>query len=42
LPCTNTEIIRRLIRNLSASYDKLGQKEKMNELQQLLKILSNK
>jgi regulator of sirC expression with transglutaminase-like and TPR domain len=42
LPCTNTEIIRRLIRNLSVSYEKLGQKGKVGELQLLLKIISDK
>jgi regulator of sirC expression with transglutaminase-like and TPR domain len=39
LPCTNTEIIRRLIRNLIASYEKLGQKEKTTELSELLEVL---
>jgi regulator of sirC expression with transglutaminase-like and TPR domain len=40
LPCTNTEIIRRLLRNLMQSYEKLGQKDKSLELEQLIEVLS--
>lgn len=38
-PCTNTEIIRRLIANLINSYEKLGYPEKIQELKTLLDIL---
>lgn len=38
-PCTNEEIIRRLLLNLIISYEKLGFPEKIKDLQALLKIL---
>jgi regulator of sirC expression with transglutaminase-like and TPR domain len=38
-PCTNNEIIRRLVQNLIISYEKLGFTEKIKDLQILLKIL---
>ena len=41
-PCSNTEIIRRIIRNLISAYENLGAKEKMEELKQLQEILSEK
>lgn len=38
-PCTNIEIIQRLILNLIMAYDKMGYKEKINDFQKLLKIV---
>lgn len=38
-PCTNIDIIRRLIRNLIYSFEKLGYMEKINELKILLSAL---
>lgn len=38
-PCTNVEMIKRLLRNLVFSYKKLGYAEKQNELQKLLDAL---
>lgn len=38
-PCTNEEIVRRLLLNLIISYEKLGFNEKIKDLQALLKIL---
>jgi len=40
-PCSNVEIIRRIIRNLVSAYENLGSTEKVNELKQLQDILSN-
>jgi regulator of sirC expression with transglutaminase-like and TPR domain len=37
-PCDNTEIIKRLILNLIISYQKIGVKEKITQLQEVLKI----
>lgn len=39
-PCSNTEIIRRIIRNLISAYENLGATEKVDELKQLQEILS--
>jgi regulator of sirC expression with transglutaminase-like and TPR domain len=39
-PCTNLEMIKRLLRNLVFSYKKLGYAEKQDELQKLLDALS--
>ena len=39
-PCSNTEIIRRIIRNLISAYENLGSKEKVEELKQLQEILN--
>lgn len=39
-PCSNIDIIRRLIRNLIYSYQKLGHSEKVEELQILIKSLN--
>ena len=39
-PCSNTEIIRRIIRNLISAYENLGAAEKVEELKQLQDILS--
>jgi regulator of sirC expression with transglutaminase-like and TPR domain len=38
-PCSNLEMIKRLLRNLVFSYKKLGYTEKQNELQKLLDAL---
>jgi regulator of sirC expression with transglutaminase-like and TPR domain len=38
-PCSNTEIIKRVLRNLVSSYEHLGSEEKVAELNELLKIL---
>jgi regulator of sirC expression with transglutaminase-like and TPR domain len=40
-PCSNVEIIRRIIRNLISSYENLGATEKVLELKELQKILNN-
>lgn len=40
-PCSNVEIIRRVIRNLISAYENLGSKEKVNELKELQDILIN-
>jgi regulator of sirC expression with transglutaminase-like and TPR domain len=39
-PCSNVEIIRRVIRNLTSAYDHAGSVEKVAELKELQKILS--
>nr|WP_121269615.1 transglutaminase-like domain-containing protein [Pedobacter schmidteae] len=39
-PCSNVEIIRRIIRNLVSAYENLGSTEKVEELKQLQEILS--
>lgn len=39
-PCSNTEIIRRIIRNLISAYEKLGSIEKVEELKLLQEILT--
>ncbi|HWZ34619.1 MAG TPA: transglutaminase-like domain-containing protein [Mucilaginibacter sp.] len=38
-PCSNTDIIRRVLRNLISSYEHLGSSEKVDELKQMLTIL---
>jgi len=40
-PCSNVEIIRRIIRNLISAYEKLGSSEKVEELKELQEILLN-
>lgn len=40
-PCSNVEIIRRIIRNLISSYENLGATEKVLELKELQNILNN-
>ena len=40
-PCSNVEIIRRVIRNLISAYENLGSAEKVVELKQLQDILIN-
>ncbi len=39
-PCSNAEIIRRIIRNLISAYENLGSTEKVNELKELQEILA--
>jgi len=38
-PCSNADIIRRVIRNLISSYERSGNNEKVDELNQLLEIV---
>lgn len=38
-PCSNTDIIKRVIRNLTTAYEHLGSSEKVSELTELLKIM---
>jgi regulator of sirC expression with transglutaminase-like and TPR domain len=38
-PCSNIEIIRRILRNLISSYENLGSIDKVNELKELQEIL---
>ncbi|MNJ91598.1 hypothetical protein D3C87_92500 [compost metagenome] len=40
-PCSNVEIIRRIIRNLISAYENLGSTEKVEELKQLQEILNS-
>jgi regulator of sirC expression with transglutaminase-like and TPR domain len=40
-PCSNVEIIRRIIRNLISAYENLGSTEKVEELKELQDILTN-
>lgn len=40
-PCSNIEIIRRILRNLISAYENLGAKEKVAELRQLQDIVTN-
>ncbi|OKS89587.1 transglutaminase-like domain-containing protein [Mucilaginibacter polytrichastri] len=38
-PCTNADIIRRILRNLISAYEALGSTDKVNELTELLEIV---
>ena len=40
-PCSNAEIVRRIIRNLISAYENLGATEKVEELKQMQDILSD-
>ncbi len=40
-PCSNTDILRRVLRNLISSYEKAGAMEKAKELQLLLNVLED-
>jgi regulator of sirC expression with transglutaminase-like and TPR domain len=40
-PCPNTDIIKRVLRNLILAYEKLGYPAKVKELENLLTVLSN-
>ncbi len=39
-PCSNAEIVRRIIRNLISAYENLGSAEKVDELKELQEVLS--
>lgn len=39
-PCSNADIVRRILRNLISSYEQLGSMEKVAELNELLEIVS--
>jgi regulator of sirC expression with transglutaminase-like and TPR domain len=39
-PCSNTDIIRRVLRNLISSYEHLGSPDKVDELNELLEIIA--
>ncbi|HVS91411.1 MAG TPA: transglutaminase-like domain-containing protein [Mucilaginibacter sp.] len=39
-PCSNADIVRRILRNLISSYENLGSTEKVTELSELLEILN--
>jgi len=39
-PCSNTDIVRRILRNLISAYENLGSPEKVRELTELIDILS--
>jgi len=39
-PCSNTDIIRRILRNLISAYENLGSAEKVAELNELLEIVN--
>ena len=41
LPCSNIDIIIRLLKNLIFSYEKLNQKNKVEELEELIKLLES-
>ncbi len=41
LPCTNVDMVRRLLNNLVNSYEKLGYPSKVNEMKELLDVLKN-
>lgn len=38
-PCTHLDIVSRILRNLMVSFDKLGEKDKVEEVKQLLGVL---
>jgi hypothetical protein len=40
-PCANLEIIRRIMRNLIVSFDKLGDYHRTDEIKILLKVLGD-
>ena len=40
-PCSNTEIIKRALRNLISAYEELGSEEKVRELRALLEVLKD-
>ncbi len=41
-PCTNLDIVQRVLRNLANAHEKLGHTEKVEEIKQLSKILEKK
>lgn len=40
-PCGNVDIIKRMLRNLVISFEKLGEPHKVDEIKQLLEVVSN-
>jgi regulator of sirC expression with transglutaminase-like and TPR domain len=38
-PCTNTDIVRRILRNLISAYEQLGSMEKVQEVNELINVL---
>ncbi|MBV8388750.1 MAG: transglutaminase family protein [Mucilaginibacter sp.] len=40
-PCSNADIVRRILRNLISAYENLGSADKVAELNELLEILTN-
>ncbi|MCJ8211897.1 transglutaminase-like domain-containing protein [Mucilaginibacter sp. RS28] len=40
-PCSNADIIRRILRNLISAYEQLGSTEKVSELRELLEIVND-
>jgi regulator of sirC expression with transglutaminase-like and TPR domain len=40
-PCSNLEIVRRVLRNLMVSFEKLGEHQKVDEVKTLLNIISD-
>ena len=40
-PCNNVDIIKRVLRNLISSYEKLAEKDKVKEVNELLDLFSN-
>ena len=38
-PCSNTDIIKRVIRNLVSAYENLGATDKVKEMNELLQIM---
>ena len=40
-PCGNVDIIKRMLRNLMISFEKLGEPHKVDEIKQLLEVVSN-
>jgi regulator of sirC expression with transglutaminase-like and TPR domain len=40
-PCANTDILKRVLRNLISAYEKAGAEEKVSELQKLLAVLED-
>lgn len=41
-PCDNTEIVARVLRNLLNAHEKLGHTDKVNEVEEMLKIIESK
>mgnify|MGYP003647599123 CR=1 FL=1 len=41
-PCTNIDMVARVLRNLSIAHEKLGNTEKLEEIKSLIDILANK
>src|SRR5690606_24368048 len=40
-PCSNVDIIKRVLRNLISAYEELGSQEKVNEIRQLLEVFAS-